>query len=109
MEAKKTLWTRDFTIITAGSFISMLGNSISGFAIGLLVLDFTKSTLLFAIYMFLYTFPKIVVPILAGPFLDKFSRRKTIYILDFMSAGIYAILAVVMLTGNFSFPVLAVK
>jgi len=108
MEAKKTLWTRDFTIITAGSFISMLGNSISGFAIGLLVLDFTKSTLLFAIYMFLYTFPKIVVPILAGPFLDKFSRRKTIYILDFMSAGIYAILAAIMLTGNFSFPVLAV-
>ena len=108
MEAKKTLWTRDFTIITAGSFISMLGNSISGFAIGLLVLDFTKSTLLYAIYMFLYTFPKIVVPILAGPFLDKFSRKKTIYILDFISAGIYGILAAIMLTGHFSFPVLAI-
>ena len=108
MEAKKTLWTRDFTIITAGSFISMIGNSISGFAIGLLVLDYTKSTLLFAIYMFLYTFPKIVVPILAGPFLDRFSRKKTIYILDFISAGIYGLLALIILTGHFSFPVLAI-
>lgn len=108
MDAKKTLWTRDFTIITAGSFISMIGNSISGFAIGLLVLDYTKSTLLFAIYMFLYTFPKIVVPILAGPFLDRFSRKKTIYILDFISAGIYGMLAVIILTGHFSFPVLAI-
>ena len=35
------LWTRDFTIITLGSVISMLGNSMSGFALSLLVLDYT--------------------------------------------------------------------
>ena len=108
MEKKKTLWTHDFTIITLGSFISMLGNSISGFAIGLLVLDYTKSTMLYAIYMFLYTFPRIVMPVLAGPFLDKFSRKKTIYMLDFVSAAIYGVFAWVIFTDHFSFWVLAI-
>lgn len=41
------LWTRDFTIITLGSVISMLGNSMSGFALSLLVLDYTGSNLLY--------------------------------------------------------------
>ena len=37
-----TLWTRDFTIITVGSVISMLGNTVSGFAMSLLVLDISR-------------------------------------------------------------------
>ena len=40
-ELKNKLWTRDFSIITIGSIISMLGNAVSGFAIGLVVLDYT--------------------------------------------------------------------
>ena len=40
------LWTRDFTIITLGSVVSMLGNSMSGFALSLLVLDYTQSGML---------------------------------------------------------------
>ena len=41
-ETEKTprpLWTRDFTIITLGSVVSMLGNALSGFAMSLMVLD----------------------------------------------------------------------
>ena len=37
------LWTRDFTIITIGSVISMFGNALAGFAISLFVLDYTYS------------------------------------------------------------------
>lgn len=86
---KNKLWTRDFTIITLGSIISMLGNSVSGFAIGLVVLDYTKSTFLYALFMVVYNLPKIVVPLFAGPYLDKFSRKKVIYTLDFISAFIF--------------------
>ena len=43
METNK-LWTRDFTIITLGSVVSMLGGQLSGFAMSLLVLDYTGST-----------------------------------------------------------------
>ena len=33
------LWTYDFTVITLGSVVSMVGSTLSGFAISLLVLD----------------------------------------------------------------------
>ncbi len=46
MKGKQRLWTRDFTIITLGTVVSMLGNAVSGFAISLLVLDYTGSVFL---------------------------------------------------------------
>ncbi|MCR4999136.1 MAG: MFS transporter [Lachnospiraceae bacterium] len=98
------LWTHDFTIITFGSLISMLGNAMSGFAMSLMVLDFSGSTLLYALYLASYTVPQLVVPIFSGAVLDRFSRKKTIYTLDFCSAGLYLLLAVILWRGWFSFP-----
>ncbi len=83
------LWTKNFTIITLGTVVSMLGNAISGFAIGLLVLDYTDSTFLFALFMVVYNLPKIIMPMLAGPYLDNFSRARVIYSLDFLSSALY--------------------
>lgn len=88
--------------------ISMLGSVLSGFAMSLLVLDYTKSTFLFALYNVFYMLPNIVIPVLSGPVLDRFSRRKTIYTLDFLTSGIFVILAVILGSGYFSFAVLAV-
>ena len=102
-----TLWTRDFTIITLGSVVSMLGNSLSGFAMSLMVLDISRSTLLYAVYIVMYTLPQLFVPILSGAVLDRFSRKKTIYMLDFLSAFLYLLMAAVLATGWFSFPFFA--
>ena len=101
------LWTRDFTIITIGSVISMLGNSLVGFAMSLMVLDYTNSSMLYAIYMVLYTLPQLITPIISGAILDRFSRKKMIYTLDFISAGIYLIMAITLLNGIFNFPMFA--
>ena len=98
------LWTRDFTILTLGSVVSMLGNAMSGFAMSLMVLDISGSTLLFALYIAMYTLPQIVMPVFSGAILDRFSRKRTIYTLDFISAGLYLLMAVILLTGWFSFP-----
>lgn len=110
MEEKKQLplWTRNFTIITLGSVVSLCGNAMSGFAMSLLVLDYTQSSLLYAIYIAVFTLPQIFAPVLSGAVLDRFSRRKTIYTLDFISAGLYAGAALVLKAGVFSFPVLTV-
>ncbi len=102
------LWTRDFTIITLGSVVSMLGNSLSGFAMSLMVLDISQSTFLYAVYIAMYTLPQLIVPIVSGAILDRFSRKKTIYTLDFISTFLYALMAVILATGWFSFPVFAV-
>lgn len=108
IQTKNPLWTRDFTIITVGSVISILGNVLSGFAMDLMVLDYTGSTLMFAIYNMLYLLPNALAPILIGPFLDRFSRKKTIYVLDFLTAGLFAVMSVILYSGQFSFIVLAV-
>ncbi|MGI6071755.1 MAG: MFS transporter [Lachnospiraceae bacterium] len=99
---RNKLWTRDFTIITLGSAVSMLGNTMSGFAMGLLVLDYTNSSLLYAVYMIVYTLPQIITPIFSGALLDRFSRKKTIYTLDFISAGLYMTVATLFLFDLFN-------
>lgn len=100
------LWTRDFSIITIGSILSMLGNSIAGFAIGLMVLDYTNSTFLFALFMVIYNIPKIAAPLFAGPYVDRFSRKRVIYILDFISSTIYLLLFVSMINNFINYYVL---
>ncbi len=107
LTVKNPLWTRDFTIITLGSVVSMLGNSMAGFAMSLMVLDFTGSTMLYAIYLMTYTVPQLIVPIISGAILDRFSRKKMIYTLDFTMAGLYLALAIALSLGWFNFPVFA--
>ena len=96
---KPKLWTRDFTIITAGTFVSMLGNAMAGITLSLMVLDYTGSTLMFSIFLVLNNLPKIVMPLIAGPFLDRFSRKKTVVALDYLSGAMYYVMFM-LLTFN---------
>lgn len=107
-ELKNKLWTRDFSIITIGSIISMLGNAVSGFAIGLVVLDYTKSTFLYAFFMVMYSLPQIIVPLIAGPYLDKYSRKKVIYTLDFLSSFLFMLVFLFMHKEFFNYYLLIV-
>lgn len=100
------LWTWDFTIITAGSVISLIGGVLSSFAMSMMVLDYTGSVFLYALYNASYQIPMLVCPILAGPYLDRMSRKKVIYRLDFLSAVLFAGLFLLLKSGWFSFPVL---
>jgi hypothetical protein len=102
-----SLWTRDFTIITVGTVISMFGNAIGGFAMSLMVLDISKSTLLYAVYLAMFTTPQLIMPLFSGAILDRYSRKKTIYTLDFISSGLHIAMAALLATGWFSFPVFA--
>ena len=110
MSENKTnpLWTRDFTIITLGSVVSLLGNSMAGFAMSLMILDYTGSTMLYAIYLMMNTIPQLIMPVISGAILDRFSRKKMIYTLDFTMAGLYLVMSLTLGTGWFSFPVFAV-
>ncbi len=100
---KHKLWTRDFSILTLGTVVSMLGNAVAGFAIGLLVLDKTDSVMLYALFMVCYSLPRIVLPMIAGPYLDRFSRKRVIYSLDFLSSALYAVFFFLLLRGYFNY------
>lgn len=103
---KQTLWTYDFTVITIGSFVSLVGSILSSFAVSLLILDHTGSTFLYMLYNAAYPVPVMICPVLAGPYLDRASRKKVIYCLDFLSSGIYLVLFLLLKEGWFSYPVL---
>ena len=103
---KTGLWTRDFTIITIGSLISMVGNMLSGFAVSIMVLDITESTFLYVLFNVCWQAPGLICPLLAGPFLDRVSRKKVIYCLDFLSAAIYFGFAMLLRTGWFNYPLM---
>lgn len=103
---KPGLWTRDFTIITLGSVVSMVGGTMSGFAISIMVLDYTGSTFLYALFGVCYQLPMLVCPLLAGPYLDRMSRKKVIYRLDFLSSAIFLLLFLLLKNGWFNYPLL---
>lgn len=107
-EPKHSLWTYDFTVITLGSVISMVGGALAAFAISLLVLDYTDSTFLYVLFNVCYQLPMLVCPVMAGPYLDRMSRKKVIYSLDYTSSAIYLVLFLLLRAGWFSYPVLLV-
>jgi len=86
---KVKLWTRNFTIITIGSFISAIGGAAMGLAFSLVVFDKTSSTWLAAIVNVSWIVPGIVLPILLGPYIDKANKQKLIYKLDYINSLIY--------------------
>lgn len=100
------LWTRDFTIITLGSVVSMVGGTLSGFAISIMVLDYTGSTFLYVLFNVCFQIPMLVCPLLAGPYLDRRSRKKMIYRLDFLSSGIYLLFFLLLRSGWFNYPIM---
>ena len=83
------LWTKNYTILTLGSAISYMGNATMSFAMGLCILDLFDSVLVYSLYLFCYSAAKIAAPLFAGALLDRSSRTKAIYLLDFTSAAIY--------------------
>ncbi|MBQ6807953.1 MAG: MFS transporter [Firmicutes bacterium] len=107
VQALPPLWTRNFTIITLGTVVSMLGGAIGSFAISLLVLEYTGSAFLYAVFIALYYAPKLIMPLLAGSYLDNFSRRKVIYTLDFCNSAVFLLLFFLMRLEVLSFPLLA--
>ena len=105
---KEGLWTKNFTIITVGSAVSILGNAVSAFAMGLLTLEKTESVFLYALFLAANNLPKIILPLIAGPFLDKRSRRKTVYMLDFLSAALFILMFAITKSGFFNYPIFLV-
>lgn len=102
-ENTQPLWTRSFTTLILGSAVTMLGHALSGFAVSLLVLDYTGSVMLYSLYMVAYCLPMVLMPLLAGPWMDNFSRVKMIYGLDFFSAFLYLGAWALLRRGLFSY------
>ena len=101
---RQPLWTRNFTITTVGSVISLMGNAVTKFALGRVVYDHTQSTLLYSPFLTLSTLPRIAAPLLAGPYLDRVSRRDVIIRVDVCYAFMFLALSLLTTAQIFSYP-----
>lgn len=97
------LWTKNFSIITVGTIISMMGNAVSNFALGLVVYNNTNSTLLYSLFIILNTIPKVIVPMIAGPFVDRFSRKSIIVNIDTIYGFLFLFFSYITYIGFFNF------
>ena len=101
---KKTLWSKNFTIITLGTVISAIGDTAMGFALSFVVFDTTGSTLLSALFTAVSSLPRILLPILVSPYLDNFRRKPVIVGLDYFSCAIYLLFGLYLLHNPFHLP-----
>lgn len=101
---KKTLWTKNFTIVTLGTVISAIGGTAMNFALSFVVFDNTGSTLLSALFTAASSLPQILLPVLVSPYLDNFRRRPMIFGLDYLSGVIYLLFGWYLLQNSFHLP-----
>ena len=75
----------NFVLLICGRFVSELGSSVFGFALSLYVLDFTNSAAAFSLVLSFSIIPNMLVNLIAGSFVDKHDKKKTIVITDILS------------------------
>ncbi|HPJ23331.1 MAG TPA: MFS transporter [Bacillota bacterium] len=96
------LWNRNFTILTLGTFVSALGSAAAGIALGILIYLETKSPMILAIFSVINILPRIVTNFLVGPFIDRHSRVKIIYLIDFFYFAFFTVFALILFQGYFN-------
>jgi len=99
---ERELWSRDFTILTLGSYVSIGGSTAITFILGVLILDLSRNNLLYSLTAVISNLAGIAVPLVAATFMEHMSRRRIIFSLDFLNAAILVFMAFLYRIGVMS-------
>ncbi len=102
---KKTLWNKNFTIITAGTIISAFDQGLVSFALSLVVFDQTQSVFLSGVFSAITMIPMTIIPLLVAPYMDAHPRRPFIYGLDYVMSFLYIVFSLVSLQIGFNYSI----
>ncbi|MGD1823526.1 MAG: MFS transporter [Pleomorphochaeta sp.] len=97
---------RNMGIFFLGFLISGLGTVIYNFAIGLYVLQITGSGLTFSLTIMLSMIPRIIISPIAGILADKFSRKKFIILMDFLSSALLFTIFLILKKTELTLPII---
>lgn len=98
-----TLWTRNFTLITAATALGAAGGIAGGFALSFLVFDETGSTLASALVLAVQMLPYFLVPLIAAPWMDRLPRKPFLVGGDLLNGAFYALAGLWLMRGGFSY------
>ncbi len=91
---------RLFIIVWVGQLIAVIGSGITGFALDIWVYERTGSVTQFALITLSTTLPLILISPIAGPFVDRWDRRKTMIIADLCACLATMALGALFLIGR---------
>ncbi|MCL2857416.1 MAG: MFS transporter [Oscillospiraceae bacterium] len=76
------LWSKDFSLLVGGQFISIFGNMILSFALPLYLLYISGSAALFGLVMGLTNIPLLLMSPIGGMIADRFRKQRVMFWLD---------------------------
>jgi MFS transporter, DHA3 family, macrolide efflux protein len=91
---------RNFLVIWTGQLISLIGSGMTAFALDLWVYQQTNSVTQYALVALFNIIPPILISPIAGTLIDKWDRRRTILVSDFLAAILTGSIAILFFTGN---------
>ena len=99
----KTLWTRNFTIITLGTLISAIGGVAMQLALSLVVFDQTASSWLSGVFSAASILPSVTLPFFLAPVIDRCNKKRLIVTLDYVSGCLYLLFLLYIRAVGFHF------
>ena len=100
---KKTLWTRNFTLVTFATILGSIGGIAGSFALSFLVFDETGSTLASALLLAIQVLPNVFIPLILAPVMDRLPRKPFLVGGDAVNGALYFLLGVYLLVLPFSY------
>lgn len=100
---KKTLWTRNYTLLMLSTLLGCVGGITGGYALSLLVFDETKSTMASAIVLAIQIVPDFLLPIFIAPWMDRMPRKPFLVGGDALNGLLYVGAGVYLLLRRFSY------
>ena len=100
---KKTLWTKNFTLVTTASALGAVGGIAGGFALSFLVFDETGSTLASALIIAIQLVPYFILPLFLAPVMDRMPRKPFLVAGDIVDGVLYALMGFYLIKFEFSY------
>ncbi len=100
---KKTLWTRDYTLLMLATTLGCIGGIAGDFALTFFVYDKTGSTLASALIIAVGLVPRFVIPTFAAPFMDRLPRKPFLVAGDTVNGVMYTLAGLYLLKHSFSY------
>ncbi len=100
---KKTLWTRNFTLVTAATAMGSAGAIFAGFALSFLVFDETGSTFASALILAIQWVPGFLIPLAMAPVMDRLPRNPFLVGGDVINGILYALAGLFLLKYEFTY------
>lgn len=100
---KKTLWTKNYTILMTATVCGCIGGIAGNFALSFLVFDETGSTLASALILAIEMVPSFVIPLVAAPWMDRLPRKPFLVGGDLVNGVLYFLGGLYLMYCPFSY------